>query len=121
MAGLDADCIHVRGLELPTRIGVPELERASWQTLQVDVTLHIDTRFEVMEDDISMTLDYAYVADKIRALAADKPRRLIETLAAEIAACLLSEKAVCRVTLELRKRILPGTDHVAVSLMRNRE
>lgn len=114
------DCIHLRGLELPTLIGVPAEERACWQTLTADVTLRLAARFESMQDDITGTTDYAAVAVRLRALAAERPRALIETLASEMAACLLTEFAVQSVSIELRKRILPGTDHVAVSLTRAR-
>jgi hypothetical protein len=37
-----------------------------------------------------------------------------------MAACLLTEFSIQSVSIELRKRILPGTDHVAVSLTRTR-
>lgn len=112
------DCIHIQGLELPVRIGVPDEERASWQTLQVDVTLRLLGRFEEMQDDLSSTIDYSAVALDLRALAAVRPRQLIETLAAEMASFLLTEYAIASVTIQLRKRILPGCDYVAVSLTR---
>lgn len=112
------DCIHLRGLELPVLIGVPEAERAAWQSLQADVSFTVPTRFEAMQDQLAATVDYSAVALRLRALAAERPRQLIETLAAEMASCLLQEFGAGRVTLELRKRILPGCDHVAVSLTR---
>ena len=112
------DCIHIQGLELPVRIGVPDEERASWQTLQVDVTLRLLGRFEEMQDDLSSTIDYSAVALDLRALAAVRPRQLIDTLAAEMASFLLTEYAIASVAIQLRKRILPGCDYVAVSLTR---
>ncbi len=54
----------------------------------------------------------------VQALAAERSRRLIETLAAEMAACVLEEFKAAGVTIELRKHILPETDHVAVRLVR---
>lgn len=113
-----ADSIHLRGLDLPVCIGVPEAERAGWQTLQADVSFTLAKRFEEMWDDLSATVDYAAVALRLRALAAERPRQLIETLAAEMAQCLLTEFKAATVSIELRKRILPGCDHVAVSLVR---
>ena len=113
-----ADCIHIQGLELPVRIGVPDEERAGWQTLQADITLRLLGRFEDMQDDLSRTVDYAAVALDLRTLAAVRPRQLIETLASEIASFLLSEYAIASVSIQLRKRILPGCDFVAVSLTR---
>lgn len=118
MAMTTSDSIHLRGLELPVRIGVPEEDRAAWQTLQADVSFTVPTRFEAMGDRLSATVDYSAVAIRLRALAAGRPRQLIETLAAEMAACLIDEFGASSVTLELRKRILPGCDHVAVSLTR---
>lgn len=112
------DEIHLRGLDLPARIGVPEEERASWQNLQLDLVLWTACRFEALADDLASTPDYAAVAARARALAAERPRRLIETLAAELAECLLAEFPLVGVTVEVRKRVLPGCDEVSVRLTR---
>jgi dihydroneopterin aldolase len=69
-----SDCIHIQGLELPVRIGVPEEERAGWQTLQADLTLRLHDRFEAMQDDLTKTVDYSAVAVDLRTLAAARPR-----------------------------------------------
>ncbi len=114
-----ADCIHIQGLELSVRIGVPDEERAGWQTLQADLTLRLHGSFEDMQDDLTKTVDYSAVALDLRSLAAVRPRQLIETFAAEIASFLLSEYPIASVTLQLRKRILPGCDFVSVSLTRS--
>ena len=112
------DCILISGLELPVRIGVPEEERAGWQTLRADLELRLRGRVEAMGDDLSATVDYDAAARQVRALAAEKPRCLIETLAGEIAELLLRQTALSGVTVTLRKRILPGVDDVAVRVVR---
>jgi len=112
------DEIHITGLRLTTNIGVPDAERAAPQVLEADITLRVATPFEGMRDEITATIDYAAVAARLQTLAGERPRRLIETLAAEIAACVLDEFKASGVTVELRKHILPGTDHVAVRLVR---
>ena len=112
------DEIRIAGLRLPTHIGVPDEERAAPQTLEADIVIRITTRFDDMADEISATIDYAAVAARLQHLAASKPRRLIETLAAEMAECVLSEFQAADVTVDLRKRILPETDHVAVRVVR---
>lgn len=114
------DEIHLTGLRLTTHIGVPDDERVTAQTLEADVTLRIAARFESMNDDIAATIDYAVVAARLQALAAERPRKLVETLAAEMAACVIDEFQAAGVTIELRKRILPDTDHVAVRLVRGK-
>lgn len=114
------DCILIHGLELPVRIGVPEEERAGWQTLRADLELRLGSRVETMGDDLTATVDYDAAARQVRALAAERPRCLIETLAGEIAALLLQQPALRGVTVTLRKRILPGVDDVAVRVTRTR-
>lgn len=112
------DEIRITALRLPTHIGVPEEERAASQTLEADVLIRISAPFESLRDDIATTIDYAAVAARLQALAAARPRQLIETLAAEMAACVLGEFGAAGVTIDLRKRILPDTDHVAVRVVR---
>ena len=112
------DEIRIAALRLTTHIGVPDEERATSQVLEADITLRIAGRFEGMKDEIAATIDYAAVATRLQELAAERPRRLIETLAAEMAACVIGEFHAAGVRIELRKHILPGTDHVAVRLVR---
>jgi 7,8-dihydroneopterin aldolase/epimerase/oxygenase len=112
------DEIHIIGMDLPVHIGVPDSERALPQTVQADVIMRMRCPCEELLDDLASTIDYEVVANRLRSLAAERPRRLIETLAAEIAGSVLQEFGAAAVTVEVRKRILPGVDHVAVRLHR---
>jgi dihydroneopterin aldolase len=112
------DRILINGLELPVQIGVPDVERAGWQTLRADLELELVGRVEDFGDDLSATVDYDSVAREIRQLAAERPRRLIESLAGEIAQAVLVRPLVCGVLVTIRKRILPGVDDVAVRIHR---
>lgn len=113
-----SDQIHLANLQFRCHIGVPDEERAAPQLLLADIVLHSRVPFESMQDDIAQTIDYAAVAARLEQIAASKPRRLIETLAADLAACVLAEFAATAVEITLKKRILPQTDHVAVRLFR---
>jgi 7,8-dihydroneopterin aldolase/epimerase/oxygenase len=115
---LPTDTIIIQGLELPVQIGVPDEERAGWQTLRTDLELGLMGRVEAFGDDLSQTVDYDSVAKQVRALASERPRRLIETLAGEIATALLETRAISSVKVTLKKRILPGVDYVAVTINR---
>lgn len=112
------DEIRLAALELRCHIGVPDAERAQPQLLQADVVIHSAVRFEAMADEIASTIDYAAVAIRLQEIAAERPRQLIETLAADLAACILEEFRAPGVEITIRKRILPCTDHVAVRLTR---
>jgi 7,8-dihydroneopterin aldolase/epimerase/oxygenase len=114
------DTIEIRRLRLSTRIGVPDDERATPQTLWITVRMVPGQGFTGLADDISRTIDYHAVALEIQALAAARPRRLIETLALETADLLLCRHPLASVAVTLEKQILPDTDCVAVHLERHR-
>jgi dihydroneopterin aldolase len=115
------DRIIIEGLELSSFIGVPETERAAAQRLTVNLVLEPTRGISGLGDAIESTVDYFHVSQEVKALSLARPRRLIETLAEEIAELLLARFAVGAVEVELRKYILPDTTHVAVALRRVRE
>lgn len=108
--------IIIQGLALSVLIGVPEEERSIPQTLWVDLEMRPSLSFFDMNDDVGRTIDYAAVAEAIVALGAKHERRLIETLASEIASLVLTQFGAQWVRVIIRKKILPNTDHVAVCL-----
>ncbi len=114
------DTIEIRRLKVLTHIGVPDDERAAAQTLWITVRMIPSQGFDGLADDISRTVDYHAVALEIQALAAAKPRNLIETLAVETADMLLGKHPLSRVEITIEKHILPDTECVAVHLTRAR-
>ena len=114
------DTIEIRRLRVQTHIGVPDEERADAQTLQVTVRMEPSQGFAGLDDEISRTIDYHAVALEIQSLAAARPRRLIETLAVEIADHLLRVHPLTFVAVTIEKHILPDTECVAVHIERRR-
>jgi dihydroneopterin aldolase len=114
------DTIEIRRLRVQTHIGVPDEERAETQTLQVTVRMVPGQGFAGLDDEISRTIDYHAVALEIQALAAARPRRLIETLAVEIADHLLTSRPLTSIAVTMEKHILPETECVAVHIERRR-
>ncbi len=106
--------IHIDSLRVKTQIGVPDAERSNWQELEIDITITPDTDFMEMQDGIANTIDYATVCERVAEIATERPRHLIETLAAEIAKAMVDEFGGACASVELRKFILPQTRHVAV-------
>lgn len=112
--------IEIRRLRVVARVGVPDEELAVPQELRVSVVISVGTPFAEMGDDLELTLDYAALATGIQALAGERPRRLIETLASDIAGHVLSFPLVDAVEVTVEKYILPETDCVAVRIRRGR-
>lgn len=114
------DTIEIRRLRVSTHIGVPDDERAAPQDLLITVKMTPAQGFDRLADEISRTIDYYQVSLEIEALAAARPRRLIETLATDIADHLLGNHPLQRVAITIEKHILPNTECVAVHIERER-
>ncbi len=114
------DIIEIRRLKVDAHIGVPDEERAAPQALWITVEMIPSLGFAGLADDISRTIDYHAVAVSIQALTAARPRRLIETLAIDIADHLLLHHPLAGVRVCVEKRILPDTECVAVRIERRR-
>lgn len=112
------DTISINKLKICSHIGVPEAERKDQQVLCVSVEMHPLTSFSKTEDMIEKTVDYYQVCQKIKTLAEEKPRKLIETLAEDIAQMILCNFTVQAVSIELEKYILPDTEGISVKIYR---
>jgi len=108
--------ILIRSLELSCQIGVPDGERLLPQRLLLDLSLEPESSFAAMRDEISRTVDYANLAAELADLAAGKPRKLIETLAVDLALWIFRSYPIAALSLRIRKFILPNTEFVGVSL-----
>ncbi|MFZ0709525.1 MAG: dihydroneopterin aldolase [Terrimicrobiaceae bacterium] len=113
--------IIIKGLEVNAWIGVSEEERKNSQRLEIDAILTPLTEFAALADDINRTVDYHAAARRIVSVAASRPRRLIETLASEIAGMLVAEFQARRAEVEVRKFVLPDTEYVAVHCICDRK
>ena len=114
------DRILIDSLELSSHIGVPDEERATAQRLTANLVLEPLDSLHDLGDKIENTVDYFAVSEAVKALSLARPRRLIETLAEDIAAELLARFPLGAVEIELRKYILPDTKFVAVTIRRAR-
>lgn len=112
------DSIHIEQLELLAHVGVSDAERAVAQRLTVNLVLEPGRSFDTLGDDIANAVDYFTVCQAVQKWAAERPRRLIETLAEDIARLLLTHFRLSAVDVEVRKYILPETQYVAVRLRR---
>jgi dihydroneopterin aldolase len=112
------DRIRVKQLRVTAFIGVPEEERRRAQALEVDLELCPVHPWNGLEDDLAGTVDYFAVSEMVRDLASARPRRLIETLAQEIAEGVLKTYPVREVEVTVRKFVLSDAGSVEVVLRR---
>jgi 7,8-dihydroneopterin aldolase/epimerase/oxygenase len=124
MSGTDGDRISLLGLRVFGRHGVFEHERRDGQEFVVDAVLWVDTRQAAATDDLSLTVDYSAVADRLAAVVSGEPVSLIETLAGRLAdTCLSAHKAVREVEITVHKPHAPliqSLQDVTVTIRRSR-
>ena len=97
------DTVHVRGLRTEAVIGVYDWERDIRQVLVVDLELASDNRAAAATDAIEDAVDYAAISSRVLAFIEDSKCQLIETLAEQLAALVMSEFGVPWLRLRLDK------------------
>lgn len=116
----DADEVHIQRLEIFAHIGVPDEERAAAQRLTFDITFWPVRQAGELEDQIAQAVNYASVCAATKKFVAASRDKLIETLADSLARHLLGAFQIRRITIELRKYILPDVEFVSVIVTRER-
>jgi dihydroneopterin aldolase len=84
------DRIFVSEIECLSSIGVSAGERATPQTLSVDVEVICDLGPAARSDSIADSLDYGTIVSTVVDLAGQREYKLLETLAERIADAILS-------------------------------
>ena len=116
----DGDLIRIERIELLARIGVPEDERARPQRLTIHIAFWPNKSGAELNDDIARAVNYAAVCAEVRKFVGGRSDKLIETLADKLAFHLLEVFGIRRITIELRKYILPDVEFVSVTVTRER-
>ena len=119
-----ADRITLRGLRVFGYHGVLDAERRDGQEFIVDAVLWLDTAAAAATDDLSLTADYAALADRLAAIMAGPPVRLIETLAERLAATAAAEPLAREVEITVHKPHAPvghRFQDVSVTIRRRRD
>jgi len=98
------DRIALRGLRVDCIIGFIEWERHVKQTLLIDLELPVDCHRVARTDQVTDTLDYHKVADRVSHFVADSQFHLLETLAERLAMVVLTEFGVEWLRLSIKKR-----------------
>jgi 7,8-dihydroneopterin aldolase/epimerase/oxygenase len=120
----ELDLITLTGVRAHGFHGVYPEERRVGQEFVVDATLGVDTRPAAASDDVTLTVHYGEVAERIVAIVEGDPVDLIETLCARIAAALFEFPPVAAATVTVHKPSAPIAvpfGDVSVTVRRTRD
>jgi len=116
----DGDVIRIERIEVFAHIGVPDDERSEPQRLTISIVFWPNKSGAELNDNIASAVNYAAVCAEAKKFIGQRRDRLIETLANALAFRLLEVFEIRRVTVELRKYILPEVEFVSVTVTRER-
>ncbi len=120
-----SDKIFLNGIEVFGHHGCGEDERERGQVFAADLELGLDLSKAGKSDDISDTIDYAAVMEETKKIISGTPRKLIETVAEEIAETLLSKFSLLenvKITIRKPSAELRGVfNYAAVEIFRTRK
>ncbi|AZS45977.1 MULTISPECIES: dihydroneopterin aldolase [Microbacterium] len=117
------DEIVLTGLTVFGRHGVFDHERRDGQDFTIDLRLRLSLAKAADSDEVTDTVHYGELAEKVAAVVAGEPVNLIETLAERIAAVGLEDRRVQEVVVTVHKPHAPiplNFADVAVTITRRR-
>ncbi len=112
--------ITIRDQEVSYCIGVTDAERAKPQRLLVTVEMQFDFSGAALSDRVEETINYQQVADDLLQYGQGRNWKLLERLAANLAEFVLAKYHPERVTIEIKKFVIPQTRYVSVTLSKSR-
>ena len=115
---LAMDKITVCDLEVHYRVGVPDAERRAPQRLLISLDLYRDLQAAADSDALESTTNYFAVTERLKAFGEGREWRLIEALAGDIVRMVQEEFRIPRITVTIKKFIIPEARYVAVTLTR---
>jgi len=117
------DRICLNGVPLRARLGELPEERAFPQKLLLDMTIELELEAAANTDQLSLTLDYKKLVDRLQAAAEHTSCNLLETLTSRLCQLALEDPRVTSIQIKVRKfpaELTGQVESVAVEMTRTR-
>ena len=113
------DTIFLSNIKVETKLGVPEWERMTPQTVLLDIEIAMANSKSCQTDNIKDTIDYGVIVARIRESLAEHSFKLVEALAEHVCQLILKEFEAPWVKIKVTKPgILPGVKAVGAVIER---
>jgi len=113
------DIIFLSEVKVETKLGVPDWERLTAQTIILDIEIAMPHSNSCKTDDIKDTIDYGMVVARIRQTLGERSFKLVEALAEHVCQIILDEFGAPWVKIKVSKPgILPGLKALGVIIER---
>lgn len=112
--------VFIQGLTLYSLIGVYDFERVEKQRVILDLELETDLSKAARTDDVSDTLDYGKLSQRLEEIANNSEFKLLEALADEMLNMIFTEFNPKHVRIVMHKPdILSNTKSVGIIIERD--
>ncbi|NVK54506.1 MAG: dihydroneopterin aldolase [Alteromonadaceae bacterium] len=109
--------IFIKGLKVPTLIGVYDWERTQDTVLIVDLQINADLAAAMKSDDVADTINYAAVAETVKQVGKASKFELLEALADAIIQAVCAQFSLTRLVVTIEKPgILPDANKVGITV-----
>jgi dihydroneopterin aldolase len=116
------DTIFLSEVKVQTKLGVPEWERMTPQTIILDIEIGYDLSKACQSDDVDDTIDYGAVVNRVRETLQENSFQLVEKLAEHLCQLILKEFNALSVKIKVAKpTVLPGLKALGVAIARNKQ
>lgn len=115
------DRIFIENLRLTCRVGLSPAERGRPQDVLVDLNVFVDLKGAGESDEISQSVNYRELKERVSAFVSGKEFGLLEGLAEGIAQLALQSPRVLRVTVRVRKGKYSAEPSIGVEISRDAE
>jgi dihydroneopterin aldolase len=115
------DMIFLSEVKVETKLGVPDWDRFTPQTIILDIEIDYDFSEACTSDSIEHTIDYGAVVGRVRETLAEHSFKLVEALAEHVCQLIIKEFKAERVKLKVAKPgILPNLKALGVVVERRK-
>lgn len=109
--------IKIKNLRISTIIGVFEWEKTVDRELIINVEIATNISKPLQSDEISDTIDYDQIIDKLKNLVANNRFKLVEKLAQTLMDAILEDKRISKCKLEIDKvGVVENVDSFSVTI-----
>ena len=114
--------IFIQDLRIETRIGVYEWEQHLAQPLVLNIEFAVPSAKPFSSDMLADTVNYAAIVERLQALAADHPHKLLERFSDAVAEIVRVEFGAPWVKVSVAKLApIPGVKQIGVTVERGKK
>jgi len=115
-----SDKVFIKNLFIPCKVGVTNEERSKKQNVIIDIEVFCDLIHVGAEDDLSKSINYLEVQERVTDLVRNGEFKLLESLAEGVTSLILKNSLVSRVIVLVKKEKYAKEPMMGIEISRDR-